>query len=55
MHPFFVTRNRPSPLAHFTQKEDEKLCDLAWAVGVVNKASLKVQDIRLKLDLAKVV
>lgn len=55
MQPFFVTKPRPQPHQSYAYKQEEPACDLQWAVGVVNKASLKIQDIRLKLDLSKVV
>jgi hypothetical protein len=41
---------QPSPLSEHT----ENSCTLPWAVSTINKAALKVNDIHLKLDLAKI-
>ena len=52
---FYTARPRPQPFNHQQNKEDNSEVDLSWVVNVINKASLNVQDIRLKLDLSKVV
>lgn len=54
MH-FYTARPRPPPFNHQKNKEESSDVDLTWVVNVINKASLNVQDIRLKLDLSKVV
>jgi len=54
MQSFFVAKTRPTHQSRQQKVEDEEV-DLSWVLKTINKASLQVQDIRMKLDLAKVI
>lgn len=55
MQSFFVTRPRPQPFHSPACSPLDEQCDREWAISTIKKASLKVQDVGLKLDLSKVV
>ena len=55
MQSFFVTRPRPQPFHPPTRDPLDQQCDRDWAISTIKKASLKVQDVLLKLDLSKVI
>ena len=55
MQSFFVTRPRPQPFHSPACSPLDEQCDREWAISTIKKASLKVQDVGLKLDLSKVI
>lgn len=54
MNNFFFIPKSPPP-APYHKQDYESDITLSWSISTINKAALKLNDIYLKLDLAKVV
>ena len=53
MATFFVAK--PPRPRNYREEQPSSDVTLSWSISTINKAALKLNDIRLKLDLAKVV
>ena len=54
MQSFFITRPRTNHRFDNIRKEEDNI-ELSWVIKTINKVSLQVQDVKMKLDLNKVV